>query len=117
MARAVPRNCAGRSMLRPYETVRNEWRGGAKHVRRARHAVPLRNSGAGDRDEWRGLPSICAGRSMLRPYEGKRQRYADGQICAKHVRRGRPISQPRLTGDLGAPYAAPLRNSPARNAR
>ena len=35
---------------------------------------------------------------------------ADWQPCAKHLRRARPISQARLTVDLGALSAAPLRN-------
>ncbi len=77
---------AGRSRLRPYETER-EWRVGAKDVRRARHAVPLRNRARMARG-WQALApgvagcaptkpsangarvaSICAGRSRLRPYE------------------------------------------------
>jgi hypothetical protein len=56
-----------------------EWREVAKHLRRARHAVPLRNPW------WIGdaSPSILAGRSMLRPYET----VCEWREVAKNLRR------------------------------
>jgi len=87
-------------MLRPYEihlrTIRTEWHGTAKHVRRARLILQARLT-------------VGLGPRMLRPYEILLRAMRDEwQSDAEHVRRARLIPQARLTVDLGAPYAAPL---------
>jgi hypothetical protein len=96
----------------------------AKYLRRAQRAVPLRRQrhvAPRQRGGWGTGSHMCAGHDLSCPYEcnfdgegisngtSRPGNAADGAKVAKYLRRARLIPQARLTVDLGAPPAVPLR--------